>query len=228
MERAARLAYLPLPGGDAAIRHPWRIAIAYLHALLGRCDVPGGLECPAEAMMVRQQVERSINTPQTSSMGRLFDAVSALLGIRTEISYEAQAAIEMEHVAAGYSGPYRDGYPFDLDLSDGMLVVGMASLFEALVDAMGAGRPVPEIAWHFHATVAAMIDRVSRRLRDRTGIETVALSGGVFQNRLLLQLVIPRLREAGFTVLTHDRVPCNDGGVSLGQVALATFALAEE
>ena len=228
MERAAHLAYLPLPGGDAAIRHPWRIAVAYLHALLGRCDVPGGLQCPAEAMMVRQQVERSINTPQTSSMGRLFDAVSALLGICTEISYEAQAAIEMEHVAGGFGGPYEGGYPFDLRDDGRGLEVGLVPLFEALVDAMAGGRPVPEIAWRFHATVAAMIDRVCRRLRAATGVGTVALSGGVFQNRLLLRLVIPRLREAGFDVLIHDQVPCNDGGVSLGQVALATFALADE
>ena len=228
MQRTAHLAYLPLPGGDAAIRHPWRIAVAYLYALLGQCDVPGGLQCPAEAMMVRQQVERSINTPQTSSMGRLFDAVSALLGICTEISYEAQAAIEMEHVASAYSGPYEGEYPFDLNGGDGILEVGLTGLFEALIAAMAEGRPVPEIAWRFHATVAAMIDRVCRRLRDRTGIETVALSGGVFQNRLLLQLVIPRLRGAGFDLLLHNQVPCNDGGVSLGQVALATFALAEE
>jgi hydrogenase maturation protein HypF len=233
MARAAHLAYLPLPGGDAAIRHPWRIAIAYLHTLLGRCDVPGGLECPAEAMMVREQVARSINTPATSSMGRLFDAVSALLGIRTEISYEAQAAIEMEHVAAAFAGAASAGadgseYPFELSEKDGRLEVGLSSLFEALVDAMARGRPVPEIAWRFHATVAAMIDRVCQRLRDETGIETVALSGGVFQNRLLLQLAVPRLREAGFDVLLHDQVPCNDGGVSLGQVALATFALTDE
>jgi hydrogenase maturation protein HypF len=227
MERAAHLAYLPLPGGDAAIRHPWRIAVAYLHTLLGRCDVPGGLECPAEAMMVREQVTRSINTPYTSSMGRLFDAVSALLDIRTEISYEAQAAIEMEHVAAGFAGPYAGGYPFDLSEGNGVLEVGLAALFESLIDAIASGRPVPEIAWRFHATVAAMIDRVCRRLRDETGLDTVALSGGVFQNRLLLQLVLPRLRETGFAVLLHDQVPCNDGGVSLGQVALATFALAD-
>lgn len=228
MDRVAHLAYLPLPGGDAAIRHPWRIAVAYLHTLLQRCDVPGGLQCPAEAMMVRQQVERSINTPQTSSMGRLFDAVSALLGICTEISYEAQAAIEMEHVADGFAGPYSGAYPFNLREGDGGLEVGLDALFEALVDAMAEGRPVPEIAWRFHATVAAMIDRVCRRLRDETGIATVALSGGVFQNRLLLQLVIPRLRATGFDVVIHDQVPCNDGGVSLGQVALATFALPDE
>ena len=102
----------------------------------------------------------------------------------------------------------------------------MAAVFEALVDAMAQNRPIPEIAWRFHVTVAEMIESVCGRLRDETRIETVALSGGVFQNRLLLRLVMPRLREAGFDVLIHDQVPCNDGGVSLGQAALATFELA--
>jgi hydrogenase maturation protein HypF len=227
-ERAAHLEYLPLPGGDAAIQHPWRTAVAYLHALLPSESFPAGLFCPSEAMMIRQQVTRGINTPRTSSMGRLFDAVSALLGVRHEITYEAQAAIELEQLAQTRRGATVAPYPFaitqDGEGEDGVAQVRVAALFDALLEDILAGRPDAESALRFHHTVAEMIHQVCARIRAATALETVVLSGGVLQNRLLIELTAPRLRASGFTVLLNHHVPCNDGGVSLGQAVLTHFA----
>jgi hydrogenase maturation protein HypF len=222
-ERVAHLEYLPLPGGDAAIQHPWRIAVSYLHTLLGPEAFPAGLFCPSEAMMVRQQVQRRLNTPLTSSMGRLFDAVSALLGVRHEITYEAQAAIELEQLAQTHRGATVAPYPFDIDETDGVAHVRVAALFDALLDDVLSGRPDAESALRFHHTIAEMIHRVCTHIRAATALETVVLSGGVLQNRLLIELAVPRLRASGFTVLLNHHVPCNDGGVSLGQAVLTHF-----
>ncbi len=218
--RAAQLAYLPLPGGDAATRHPWRIAAAYSIALLGVESLPAGGFPPGEIDLFQQIIARGVNVPQTSSMGRLFDAVSALLGICRESSYEAQAAIELEQVAASCRDSFAP-YPFTLGDHEGVLQITVAPLFEALLAELARGTAVAQSARRFHDTVVEMLLRVNGRLRDQTGINVVALSGGVFQNRLLLQLAVPRLRAAGFDVLLHHRVPSNDGGISLGQATLA-------
>ncbi|MGC9399317.1 MAG: carbamoyltransferase HypF [Anaerolineae bacterium] len=218
--RAAHLEYLPLPGGDAATRHPWRIAVAYVTALLGAEALPAGEFCPAETGLIRQMVERNVNVPQTSSMGRLFDAVSALLDVRRDATYEAQAAMELEQLAASHRAPAAP-YPFALADHEGVIQIRVAALFETLLDDVARGTPVPHIAKRFHDTVAEMILRVSTRLREETDISTVALSGGVFQNHLLLELTVPRLRAADFDVLLHRQVPPNDGGLSLGQAAIA-------
>jgi hydrogenase maturation protein HypF len=218
--RMAHLEPLPLPGGDAATQNPWRIAVAYLHTLLGPESIPAGRFCPSEAGLIRQQLEHHLNTPLTSSMGRLFDAVSALLGVCEKATYEAQAAIELEQVATLRGGTI-DLYPFGIEESEGTWSVRLGPLFEALLEELERGQPVEEISLRFHATVAEMVVQGSRHLREATGITTVALSGGVFQNRLLLRLTLPRLQAAGFEVLLHHQVPCNDGCVSLGQAVLA-------
>jgi hydrogenase maturation protein HypF len=153
-------------------------------------------------------------------MGRLFDAVSALLDVRRDATYEAQAAMELEQRAAIHRAPYAP-YPFSLADHEGTFHIRVAALFDALLDDAARGTPVPAIARRFHDTVAEMILRGGVRLRDQTGINTIALSGGVFQNRLLLELVVPRLRAADFDVLLHSQVPPNDGGISLGQAAIA-------
>ncbi len=213
MRRAAHLEPLPLPGGDAATRAPWRIAVAYLHTLVEPEDYPAGF-CPSEAGLIRQQIEKGLNVPKTTSMGRLFDAVSALLGVCNEISYEAQAAIELEQAAHGA----RDWQPYPFAMEDG--VVRLGPLFNALLHALARDATIPDIAARFHVTVARMIAAVCARLRDETGLTTVALSGGVFQNALLLELTVPALRDSGFEVLLHRQVPCNDGGISLGQCVM--------
>jgi len=219
MRRVAHLEPLPLPGGDAATRAPWRIAVAYLHALLEPEDFPADLcfagFCPGEAGFIRQQIEKGLNVPRTTSMGRLFDAVSALLGVRSEISYEAQAAMELEQLAWGA----QDWRPFPFAIEDD--VVRLAPLFYALLETLERGVALPDIAARFHATVARMVLEVCVRLRDASGVTTVALSGGVFQNALLLDLTVPVLEAADFDVLVHHQVPCNDGGLSLGQAVYA-------
>ncbi len=218
--RAAHLEYLPLPGGDAATRQPWRIAVSYIYTLLGDISawaVPEG----ASLELLHQQIERRLNCPLTSSMGRLFDAVSALLGVCVETSYEAQAAIELEQVAD--RRPLTAdcvAYPFRVDNRDDIWQVRLKELFAALVRDGQVGVPVQEIAWRFHYTIAQMIVQVCEQISSETMLYTVALSGGCFQNRLLLNLTVPALREAGFKVLLHRQVPCNDGGLSLGQAAV--------
>ncbi len=221
--RAAQLEYLPLPGGDAATRQPWRIAFGYLYTLLGQTPLvvlPEHLGDNAKTVL-RQQIDRKLNCPQTSSMGRLFDAVSALLGVCTEASYEAQAAIELEQVADGQMANGSRAYPFELERVEGVWQIRLRGLFEALLGDVRAGTPAGGIAWRFHDTVAQMIVRVCQRIAGDTGLRTVALSGGCFQNRLLLSLAVPALQEAGFETLLHRQTPCNDGSLSLGQVAVA-------
>jgi hydrogenase maturation protein HypF len=228
--RIAHLEYLPLPGGDAAIHNPWRIAVAYLHALLPSEDYPCGMFCSGDAMMVRQQVEHKINTPYTSSMGRLFDAVSALLGICEKTSYEAQAAIELQQraqrytLSPAYNADKLRPYPFSIDTTALVKQLRVAELFEALLSEIEHQVPVGKIAARFHITVVEMIVQLCDNIKKEAGICTVALSGGVFQNALLVQTLVPRLQSHGLRVLMHRQVPCNDGGLSLGQAVMAGVA----
>jgi hydrogenase maturation protein HypF len=225
-QRAAHLEYLPLPGGDAATRNPWRIAVSYLYTLLGefpQLSLPDDVDA-AQLEFLRQQLDRRLNCPLTSSMGRLFDAVSALLGVCVQTTYEAQAAIELEMLAHQWSGEVADAYPFWVEAMDGRQVVRLSELFAALLTDLQARVPVGEMAWRFHQTVAQMTAEVCERIAADTGLRTVALSGGCYQNRLLLSLTVPALEAAGFRVLLHRQVPCNDGGLSLGQAVIAHFA----
>jgi hydrogenase maturation protein HypF len=221
--RAAHLEYLPMPGGEAAIRNPWRLAASYLYVLTGKMPELAAVE--GELDIVRAQVDRGINAPLTSAAGRLFDAVAALTGGRQAVTYEAQAAVELEMLAtqcAGAGCGRWEPYPFDVE-EEGPMVIRLRALLEAIQADVAAGHEPREVAWRFHDTLAAAATAVCRRLAAGTGIETVALSGGCFQNRLLLALTVDRLRTAGFRPLLHRQVPCNDGGLSLGQVVLAHF-----
>jgi hydrogenase maturation protein HypF len=227
LERRAHLQYLPLPGGDTATRQPWRIAAAYALALLGEGELLAGLADDAELALLRAQLAAGVNVPRTSSMGRLFDAVSALLGVTRQISYEAQAAIELEQVAAN---PKSDvaSYPWSTHEAQGVETVELAPLWDTLAAQVQQGAPAPLASLRFHRTVANIIAQVSLGLARRYGASTVALSGGVFQNRLLLRLAVPLLQQGGVRVLLHRETPCNDGGVSLGQAALASALLQKE
>jgi len=160
---------------------------------------------------------KGINSPLTSSAGRLFDAAAAILGVRDAINYEGQAAVELEQLAdPGEAGAYpagiEAGHPFRVRGGD---------LVQAVVDDLAAGTAAGVIAARFHHGVAALIEAGCLLLRERTGLRTVALSGGVFQNTLLLNRTVSRLEARKFTVLVHSRVPCNDGGISLGQAVIA-------
>jgi hydrogenase maturation protein HypF len=223
-ERVGHLQYVPLPGGEAAIRRPYRMAIAHLYSLLG----DDGLELALpylgdfdsnELEIVRQQIDKVINTPLTSSCGRLFDAVSALLGFRGEASYEGEAAVQLEMLA--YDVHDGGSYPFTIAERDGAKVVHLAEMWGGIVGDLRAKVPSGAVAARFHNTIVNIIARTCGAVSQETGLHQVALSGGCFQNRLLLTKTTQMLREAGFDVLIHGQVPCNDGGVSLGQAVIA-------
>ncbi len=233
--RAGHLATVPMPGGAAAVRQPWRMAAAYLDAAFpgggpGWPGAPGGPGWPGGpgALDVIRRNEgrwgdvltlarKGINAPVTSSAGRLFDAVSALLGVRDTINYEGQAAIEMEQLAdPAERGAYRAG----IEPGEPFRIKGADLVRQAAEDlARGTERAV--IAARFQQGIVRLIEDGCATIRDRHGLGTVALSGGVFQNLTVLGEAVTRLEARGFRVLTHARVPCNDGGISLGQAVVA-------
>jgi hydrogenase maturation protein HypF len=223
--RVGYFAPTPLPGGDLATREPWRMALAYLHQAYGR-DYPRlpFLEEIArrDEQLIVTMIEKGLNAPLTSSCGRLFDAVAALLGLRNRVSYEGQAAIELEMVAA--NEPFSP-YPFALNNVADAIVFAPRTMIRAIVADLVAGIPVAQISARFHATLVVVVREVCCRVRTETGINTIALSGGVFQNRLLAEAVIAGLEQDDFMVLTHSLVPPNDGGLSLGQAAVVAARL---
>ncbi len=227
-KRLGHLEYVPLPGGAAAIKKPYRMAISYLYSLLGEdsldSNLPGlrGID-DLELELIKKQLERKINSPLTSSCGRLFDAVSALAGIRGSIAYEAQAAIELEMAATGAADD-SSSYPFEVIMINDMRLIRLKDTFQAIIADLNTGAAKPEIALKFHNTVAQMAADVCRSIARETGVSMVALSGGVFQNRLLLRLTTKALEKENLEVIIHRQVPTNDGGISLGQAAIASFA----
>jgi len=222
--RAGHLEPVPMPGGAAAIERPYRMAFSYVYSLLGEEALGRGLPFLREAGgeeidVMKQQFERGLNAPLTSSCGRLFDGVSALLGIRGRVDYEAQAAVELEMAATGYTGeaqPYR----YSIGERNGLKVVMLKELFQAVLDDIGQ-RPTPAISLRLHRTVADIVAEMCLLVSREHGLCTVALSGGVFQNRLLQRLTVAALESRGFEVLTHALVPTNDGDISLGQAVVA-------
>jgi hydrogenase maturation protein HypF len=219
-QRAGHLAPVPVPGGAAAIRQPWRMAAAYL-----RAACPGGPPPRLDVIKrnernwaaVTSMAARGVNAPLSSSAGRLFDAVAALLSVRDTINYEGQAAVELEQLAdPGETGSYRAAIT-----GQGPFLIEAAGLVRAATGELTEGAPAPLIAARFHNGVAALIEEGCVLARERHGLDTVALSGGVFQNVLVAERAAARLEARGFRVLTHSRVPCNDGGISLGQAVVA-------
>ncbi|MDQ3760925.1 MAG: carbamoyltransferase HypF [Actinomycetota bacterium] len=217
-QRLAHLVPVPMPGGTAAIRQPWRMAAAYL-----------GSDAPSELVQrnaehwdsVLAMASQKVNAPLTSSAGRLFDAVAAILGIRDSINYEGQAAVELEQRA---DLTEQGSYPAAVTQGTTLQLHGADLVYAVLAD-LRAGVAPEVIATRFHHGVADAIVRVCLMLRETTGVGVAALSGGVFQNVLLLERTVAGLEQSGFRVLTHSRVPPNDGGISLGQVAVAAELL---
>jgi hydrogenase maturation protein HypF len=230
-KRVGHLEYLPLPGGAAAIKRPYRTAIGYILTLLGENALNHDLPVMREAddmeiEVIKRQIERRINSPLSSSMGRLFDAISALLGIRGEIDYEGQAAVELE--MAAYEKDYnhvQESYPYRVVEEEGIRIVHLRDLLSAVMEDLHQGVPKGKISVKFHNTVAQIINEMCHLVADETGVRQVALSGGVFQNRLLLRKTVSLLESSDFQVFTHRQVPCNDGGISLGQAVIANFAV---
>ena len=215
--RFAHLAPMPLPGGDAAIVEPWRAGLAYLYEAYDGA-VP---ELPFlqghDTAAILAMLQRRINCPETSSCGRLFDAVAAIAGGRSTIRYEAQAAIEFMQVAGTLAGP---AFPFELVTEHDTLVVAIGPLVRAVAEAVEQGATLAEIGQRFHLTLVELWLAVVRRASAATGLTAVVLSGGVFQNHLLFAGLIERLQAAGFSVLAHRELPTNDGCIALGQAVI--------
>jgi len=224
--RAAHLEYLPLAGGEAAIRKPWRIALGYATALdINVADLPFLQAVEGRTIeVVQTQVRRKLNTPLTSSLGRLFDMVAALINLRGEVSYEAQAAIELEAVAQPALSD-SNLYPYRLESVNDALVIRLKELLDAICNDLRQGTSASVISARFHRTLAAITLAVCQHIRTQTGLNEVALSGGVWQNLTLSKLVCHHLQASGFTVYTHQHVPPNDGGLALGQAAIAAHQI---
>jgi hydrogenase maturation protein HypF len=174
-------------------------------------------------LAIRQQLEENLNAPLTSSMGRLFDAVAALIGIRNNTTYEAQAAIELEVLARPFVSSVT-AYPFNIETRRGDTIVCLQDLLATIISDVRAKKSSEMIAARFHRTVAEMALQMCRKARTSTGLHDVALSGGVWQNRILLELVRHRLNQEGFVVYFHRQVPTNDGGLALGQAVIANHS----
>jgi len=223
-ERRAHLRYVPLPGGDAAVRQPWRMALSYLRdtfggsASLGFADpIPN-----ADIAIVDAMLARRLNCIDTSSCGRLFDAVSSMVGLRQEVTFEGQAAIELEMLA---DPSVECVYPYEIT-RDEPEQLDMRPMIEAIVRDLERGSTTNEISAAFHNTLAAMIVDVCCRTRGTGNLGRVCLSGGTFQNVFLLRRTVRGLRQSGFEVFLHAKVPPNDGGIALGQAVIANAVLA--
>jgi hydrogenase maturation protein HypF len=219
-QRGAHLRYVGMPGGERAIREPWRMAATHLvDADLGTESIEARI-LHADISVIRTMIEKRINTPPTSSAGRLFDAVAALAGVRYRVSYEGQAAMELEWLASQEAPDGR--YPFELCAGEAAaLVVDTRPLIRAVASDVARGVVPTSIARRFQTTMVDLIVEVCEALRGRTGVNAVALSGGVFLNALLTSEALERLLDEGFQVYRHRLVSPGDGGLSLGQLAIA-------
>ncbi|KPJ77032.1 MAG: carbamoyltransferase HypF [Deltaproteobacteria bacterium SG8_13] len=220
--RAAHLDTVPMPGSAAAIKQPWRMALSYLHRAFGeqyrRLELPLLRSVTAEQVrIIDEMMEKNVNAPPTSSLGRLFDGVAALVGLRTEVAFEGQAAMELEMIAADtVVKPYQAGWT-----AGDPLRVPTGPIIEAVVSDVLAGQDAAVISARFHQTLIGLFAGLCDALRKASGLQAVVLSGGVFQNAILLTGLIKALEQKRFAVYTQKLVPCNDGGISLGQAAVA-------
>ncbi len=227
--RVGHLRAAPLPGGAAAVREPWRMAVTWAQLAAGRASAVRHGErldprAGAVADLVGRAAEGANAVPATTSAGRLFDAVAALLGIRARVTYEGQAAIELEALAGTVGAPEAPCYPVGVTSDGGTTILDPAPLIAAVLSEIERGTPAPVIAAGFHRGLAEGTAALATTLAAQAGVGTVALSGGVFQNVRFSDLVETGLRRAGLAVLLHRRIPPNDGGVSVGQAAVAATA----
>ena len=221
LHRAGHLGVAQLVGGNAAVKRPYRMALSHLW----EAGIGWDTRIPAvahsseeERRILRQQLDTGLNSIETTSMGRLFDAVASIAGVCQEISYEGQAAIELEALGT----PDAEGqYRFDLINQDNTLIIDPTAVVAAVAGDVVAGVPASVVSTRFHRALAAVMVAAAEDMRRRYHIDTAALSGGVFQNVTLLEAAKRGLEEAGFAVLVHRLVPPNDGGLALGQIALA-------
>lgn len=223
-KRVAHLRYVHLPGGEMAIKEPWRMALSYIYEICGddctriTCQILKNCVKSEKIEFVKNLIKKGINSPLTSSAGRLFDAVAAILGIRERINYEGQAAVELEMMAVERKERI---YPFKVIEKGDEFVIDTRSLMEAVLEESERGVEPRVIASRFHWSLSSIILNVCKLLRNHWGLNKVALSGGVFQNSLLVKQTVHLLTLSGFEVFLHKFLPPNDGGVSLGQAVVA-------
>ncbi len=222
-ERKAHLQYIPLPGGDITVKEPWRMGAVYLYDIFGdsfrRLDIDFVKTLDKKKWSyIKTMIDKRVNSPLTSSIGRLFDAVSSLLGIRSSINYQGQAAIELEMIAKEYEQKL---YQFDIIRSINTYIIDSKKVIESIVEDIKKGTANGYISMKFHIGLAEMIVDVSNLLREEMNINKVCLSGGVFQNMILREEATKRLKKRKFEVYNHKKLPPNDGGISAGQVAIA-------
>ncbi len=225
-ERVAHPAYVSMPGSAAAIKEPWRMAVSYLYAAFG--DTLGALDIPflqqvdaKKIQTVIQMITRGINSPQTSSLGRLFDGVAALTGIRRRVTYEGQAAMALEQLANESETPYA----YTWDESGDRFLIRFEPMIRDIVSSLTAGVSMATIAGRFHVTLVHLFSELAVRISRTRGIKAVVLSGGVFQNMRLLKGMTEALYAKGLTVYTPISLPANDGGISLGQAIVAAASI---
>jgi len=222
-ERLGHLRYISLPGGEKCISEPWRTAAVYLERVFGNdfeeLDIPFTNNIDWSVWeFIKEAVNAGFNTFECSSAGRLFDAVSAILGIRYKINYEGQAAVELEQMLEEIDN---DIYPFSIVECGKVLIIDPDPIIKSIVDDIKGHKPISIISGKFHNTMANIILCMAERIRDITGITRVILSGGVFQNIHLLDKAYSYLKENKFYVYVNHKVPPNDGGISLGQAFYA-------
>jgi hydrogenase maturation protein HypF len=222
-QRMAHFEYFPLPGGDKAIVEPWRIAASLLSRIYGddmmKLDIDFIKLLDRDKWnIIRNMIEKNINSPLTSSMGRIFDLVSALLCVRGEIYYEGQAAIELEMIADYHE---TGEYAYASESSEGIKIIQIDRIVRDIINDIENRESSGLISARFHNTIARIALDMSIYIRDSKGINNVALSGGVFQNMFLLNRIYDLLKSKDFNVYTHQRVPTNDGGIALGQAVIA-------
>jgi hydrogenase maturation protein HypF len=230
--RAAHLRYVGMPGGEQAIREPWRMAVAHLADAGVRSAPLEARLLPTQLETIKRMLERNFRTPLTSSAGRLFDAVASLAGVADRVSYEGQAAVQLEWLASQVTSA--GAYPLSVEQvrdenpAESSFLIDSRPLIAAVAEDVDRNVDAAVIARRFHSAVVDVIAQVCNRLRETTGLGTVVLSGGVFLNALLTSEVSSRLRTDGFRVYRHRLVPPSDGGLSLGQLAIAAALLSEE
>lgn len=222
-ERVAYLSYVPMPGSEAAIKEPWRMAVSYLYDAFGEefysLDLPVFKEIDEKKIwFIVEMISKQINSPSTSSLGRFFDGIAAIIGIRNYVVFEGQAAMELE-MLAGKS--IKESYNFEW-ISGDMHKVLLQPIVCAVVDDMKKGVHPSNISGKFHATIIKLFSELCEVIRKESGLNRIALSGGVFQNSIILTGLMEKLEEKGFQVFTHTQVPANDGGISLGQAMVAS------
>ncbi|MBN2395162.1 MAG: carbamoyltransferase HypF, partial [Candidatus Atribacteria bacterium] len=222
-QRIGHLKYQPMPGGEQAIHQPWRMVYSYLYSVFGQKITQFNIgfikrRSVKEIDLISQMIEKKINSPLTSSCGRLFDAVASIIGIRDEVNFEGQAAVALESLC---NPAYKGNYSYGIDQAESGWLVNVEEMFREIVQDIEKNKNISGIATRFHNTLAEFILSMCVRIRDKYYVNLVVLSGGVFQNSFLLNQTLKKLNDNGFKVFIHKKMPPNDACIALGQAVIA-------